>query len=43
MSIFNPSSIYRQANKIYANVNGLMKNFTGKGNEQKSNNINFSG
>ena len=32
MSIFNPTSIARQANQIYANVNGLMKNFNTKGN-----------
>ncbi len=38
MSVFNPSNIAKQANLIYANVNGLMKN---KINEQK--NINFSG
>jgi len=33
MSIFNPSSIARQANQIYANVNGLMKNFGNTKNE----------
>ncbi len=43
MSIFNPSNISKQANQIYANVNGLMKNFANKGNEQKNSNINFSG
>lgn len=40
MSVFNPSSIAKQANQIYANVNGLMKNMTNKSNDQKS--INFS-
>lgn len=32
MSIFNPTSIARQANQIYANVNGLMQNFNTKAN-----------
>ena len=41
MSVFNPSNIAKQANQIYANVNGLLKNLPTKGNEQKK--INFSG
>jgi hypothetical protein len=30
MSIFNPSNIFKQANQIYNNVNGLMKNLGNK-------------
>ena len=43
MSVFNPSNIYKQANQIYNNVNGVMKNFAGKGNDQRRPDINFSG
>ncbi len=32
MSVFNPSNIAKQANQIYANVNGLIKNLPTKGN-----------
>ena len=41
MSVFDPSNIAKQANQIYANVNGLLKNLPTKANEQKK--INFSG
>ncbi len=40
MSVFNPANIYKQANQIYNNVNGLMKNIGGK-NEPKM--FDFSG
>jgi hypothetical protein len=43
MSVFNPSNIYKQANKIYNNVNGLMKNFGNNKNNQNKNIIDFSG
>ena len=40
MSVFNPANIYKQANQIYNNVNGLMKNI-GVRNEPKM--FDFSG